>query len=114
MDDPLADEELLGLELVYGHERQGKSLRNLFAIERICSDNVGRTFEPGPDGAEATAERVVEFAVANGWTVVDRNPDSSDFAVDLSKPSRNDTRVTAWVLVSDRSDRGPVVYVSIH
>ncbi|MDR1186994.1 MAG: hypothetical protein LBK95_06000, partial [Bifidobacteriaceae bacterium] len=46
VNDPLADKELLGLELGHSREKRGSTPNNLIALNPMCGSVVDRSFTP--------------------------------------------------------------------
>jgi hypothetical protein len=112
--DPLAAEDLLGLELIHSSQDSGRELSNIFSKAGACLTLVTRSFEPGPDGEAGTLNRIVEFAEENGWWVSEFSRRPGHVSVDLRKPYSDAKSKSASVRVADVSmDDPPFILLTI-
>jgi hypothetical protein len=87
--DPLAAEDLLGLELKSSEEEDGVGLLNLVWYDPH-TPLISRGFAPLPEGSEATAAMIAAYAEANGWTPDFAYPNSSN-SLAFTKPYHHST-----------------------
>jgi hypothetical protein len=84
--DPMAAEDLLGLELLDTYENDGVDIGNWFTLGSTGFTQINRTFALPEVGWEEVIKQIAAYAEGNGWERIDPYDEGTDWETVFAEP----------------------------